>query len=61
MGYPNHIYYKLNLYPKHKHNRSLKVAVQGPALWPTLIHIYIQNTAHHLNDKKVVFHPFNVR
>jgi hypothetical protein len=21
-----------------KHNRSLKVAVQGPALWPTLIH-----------------------
>jgi hypothetical protein len=23
-----------------KHNRSLKVAVQGPALWPTLIHTY---------------------
>jgi hypothetical protein len=22
-------------------NRSLKVAVQGPALWPTLIHTYI--------------------
>jgi hypothetical protein len=25
----------------HKHNRSLKVTVQGPALWSTLIHIYI--------------------
>jgi hypothetical protein len=24
-----------------KHNRSLKVAVQGPALWPTLIHTSI--------------------
>jgi hypothetical protein len=23
-----------------KHNRSLKVIVQGPALWPTLIHTY---------------------
>jgi hypothetical protein len=26
-----------------KHNRSLKVAVQGPALWPTLIHTYMSN------------------
>jgi hypothetical protein len=24
-----------------KKNRSLKVAVHGPALWPTLIHTYI--------------------
>jgi hypothetical protein len=23
-----------------KHNNSLKLAVQGPALWPTLIHTY---------------------
>jgi hypothetical protein len=25
----------------YQFHRSLKVAVQGPALWPTLIHTYI--------------------